>query len=62
MAEDRDREPLTGAVGLFGVVRHLVQHGPARNDAERAELLAEVDRDDPKNAIAPQDAAGEERF
>jgi hypothetical protein len=43
------REPgeLTGALTLHDVLRHLVQHGPARNDAERAELLGVIDSDDP---------------
>jgi len=44
---DTDAAPLTGAVSLHDVIRHLIHFGAARNDAERAELTAAVDRDDP---------------
>jgi hypothetical protein len=39
--------PLTGVVSVYDVIRHLITHGPARNDAERAELAAAVDATDP---------------
>lgn len=32
-------------MSLADVVRHLVVHGPARNDDERERLLAELDDD-----------------
>lgn len=38
---------LTGVVSVYDVIRHLITHGPARNDAERAELAAVVDATDP---------------
>jgi len=38
---------MTGVKSLYDVVRHLLTHGPARNDAERAELLGVVNASDP---------------
>jgi hypothetical protein len=55
--EDRaaraEKAPVTGALTLHDVIRHLIHHGPARNDAERAELLGVVGTDDP-DAASPQ--------
>jgi hypothetical protein len=39
--------PLTGVRSLYDVVRHLLAHGPARNDAERDELVGAVNAADP---------------
>jgi hypothetical protein len=36
---------------IHDVLRHLVQFGPARNDAEREDLLGQLDNDDPD--VAP---------
>lgn len=42
--QDRERRaeksPMTGALDTDDVIRHLITHGPARNDAERDELFA----------------------
>jgi hypothetical protein len=46
-ADRRDKAPLTGVVSLHDVVRHVAQYGPARNDAERDELVGAVNEDDP---------------
>jgi hypothetical protein len=42
-----DRAPLTGVRSVYDVLRHLLAHGPARNDAEREELLGAVNAGDP---------------
>jgi hypothetical protein len=48
LAKERaDKAPLTGVLSTHDVLRHLLTHGPARSDAERAELLAPVNADDP---------------
>jgi hypothetical protein len=39
--------PLTGVRSVYDVLRHLLAHGPARNEAERAELEAAVNATDP---------------
>jgi hypothetical protein len=52
---DYDKAPLTGAVSLHDVIRHLIHFGPARNELEVKELLGAVDRDDP-DAPEPEDA------
>lgn len=53
--ERQEKAPLTGVMSLHDVIRHLLHYGPARNDAERAELLAAVNDDDP-DAPEPEDA------
>lgn len=52
-AERAEKAPVTGVLSLHDVLRHLIHHGPARSDAERAELLAVVDTDE-KPAAEPQ--------
>ena len=53
--EERQKTaPATGVVSLHDVIRHLVHYGPARNDAERAELAAAVDRADPDAEDPPE--------
>ena len=56
-AKRDEQAPLTGALSLHDVVRHLINHGPARNDAERDELLGQVDKDDPtvKTQVKPEE-------
>jgi hypothetical protein len=49
-------ESMTGATSVFDVLRHLISHGPARNDTERAELLGVIDEADP-DVEAPDPAA-----
>lgn len=56
--------PLTGVKSLFDVVRHLIAHGPARNEAERAELAAAVntadpDYTEPEHVMTEQEKAAE---
>jgi hypothetical protein len=46
-ADRREHAPYTGTRTLHDVIRHVVTHGPARNDAERDELLGVIDHDDP---------------
>jgi hypothetical protein len=53
LADRQDRAPLTGARNVMDVLRHLVTHGPARNDAERAELTGVLDASDP-DFVAPE--------
>lgn len=50
--------PLTGVRHALDVLRHLVTHGPARNDAERAELLAAIDKSDTEAAPAAAQTEG----
>jgi hypothetical protein len=52
-------ESLTGAKSVFDVLRHLVAHGPARNDAERAELTGILDKEDPDTETPDPDAPPE---
>lgn len=52
--ERQEKAPLTGALSVHDVLRHLIAHGPARNDAERAELLYPVDQDDPQTGNKPE--------
>lgn len=47
MADTPDKAPLTGVRSLYDVVRHLLAHGPARNEAERDELVGAVNAADP---------------
>jgi hypothetical protein len=42
-----EKAPLTGVRSVYDVIRHLLAHGPARNEAERAELEAAVNATDP---------------
>ena len=42
--------------GHLKVLRHLVQYGPARNEAERDKLLAALDEPE-SPAQAPQEAS-----
>ena len=41
-------------MSLHDVLRHLVLHGPARNDAEREQLLGQVDADERGRQPQPQ--------
>jgi hypothetical protein len=54
-----DAESLTGARTVFDVLRHLVAHGAARNDAERAELTGVLDEADPDTEVPDPDAPPE---
>lgn len=51
---DFDKAPLTGVDTIGELLRHLIHHGPARNEAEREELTAVVDRDDPDRQPEPE--------
>lgn len=54
-SEERQKvAPLTGAVSLHDVIRHLLHYGPARNETELAELAAAVDRADPEAEDPPE--------
>ena len=50
--------PLTGVRTFHDVIRHLVTHGPARNPAEQAELVAVVDDADPDTDSEPEEKPG----
>lgn len=52
--ERKAKAPLTGAVSLHDVIRHLLHYGPARNETELAELAAAVDRADPEAEDPPE--------
>lgn len=52
--ERQKKAPVTGVISLHDVIRHLVHYGPARNDAERAELAAAVDLADPEAEDPPE--------
>jgi hypothetical protein len=56
---EAETDSLTGAKSVFDVLRHLVAHGPARNDAERAELTGILDREDPDTETPDPDAPPE---
>jgi hypothetical protein len=48
LAKERaEKAPLTGVLTSHDVLRHLATVGPARNEAERAELLGVVNANDP---------------
>jgi hypothetical protein len=48
-------------MSLHDVMRHLVLHGPARNDAERDQLLGAVNDDDPGYAEPEHVMTAEEK-
>lgn len=47
-APARKPGPLTGVLTVYDVIRHLLTHGPARNEAELAELTGAVNATDPE--------------
>ena len=56
--KEPEKAPLTRVRSVYDVVRHVAVHGPARNDAERAELLRAVNDSDPDyTAPAEEDEA-----
>ena len=61
MADTAPDAPLTGVRSIADVLRHLLTHGPARNDAERAELLAAVNAADPDYTEPPHVMTAEEK-
>jgi len=48
-------------MALHDVVRHLVLHGPARNEAERERLLAELDEDERGSHGGKRETKAEEK-
>jgi hypothetical protein len=55
-----EKAPLTGVRSMFDVLRHLLAHGPARNQAELDELTgavneADPDYEEPEHVMTPEE-------